>query len=249
MSLLSDFEDRVGRAVEGVFAGVFRSPVQPAELARAAGREMDKRRRLGVGKVYAPTLYSVLLSPDDAGQLGGFTATLSGELETYLTGYAREKGYELATRPRVQFLVDEELKLGRFEVIGELMSADEIESEVTVGDAHDPAPAPVPEREPVREEHPISTVTVKSLEHDIALTGNRMVIGRLQRCDICLPDVNASREHAALEREGAGWRVVDLGSTNGTTLNGKDLEDPVRLQDGDIIGIGVTEIVFHEPRG
>lgn len=251
MSLLSDFEDRVGRAVEGVFAGVFRSPVQPAELARACGREMDKQRRLGVGKVYAPTMYSVLLSPDDADQLGGFTSTLSGELETYLVGYAREKGYDLATHPRVRFLVDEDLKLGRFDVIGELMSADEIAAEFG-----EKQPAEKPEAEPApRELHdwaadePVATVTIKSIEHDIALMGDRMIVGRLKKCDICLPDANASREHAVLEREGDGWRIADLGSTNGTMLNGELLTQPTRLRDGDLIGIGVTEIVYNEPRG
>lgn len=250
MSLLSDFEDRVGRAVEGMFAGVFRSPVQPAELARACGREMDKRRRLGVGKVYAPTLYSVLLSPQDAEQLGGFTSTLSGELETYLTGYARQKDYDLATRPRVRFLVDEDLKLGRYEIIGELMSAAEIAAEMgETAEEDEQPPAIARESAAAAEEPAISTVTIKSLEHDIALTGDRMVIGRLKRCDICVPDVNASREHAVLEREGSGWRLADLGSTNGTMLNGHLLDEPVRLRDGDVIGIGVTEIVFNEPRG
>ncbi len=106
MSILSDFEDRVGGAVEGMFAGVFRSPVQPAELARACGKEMDRSRKLGVGKVYAPTMYSVLLSPADGDALGGFADTLAGELETYLLGYARQKRYELTTRPHVRFLVD-----------------------------------------------------------------------------------------------------------------------------------------------
>ena len=65
MSLLSDFEDRVSAAVEGVFAGVFRSPVQPAELARALAKQMERQKVVGVGKVYAPTLYTVLISEAD----------------------------------------------------------------------------------------------------------------------------------------------------------------------------------------
>lgn len=264
MSTLSDFEDRVARAVEGVFAGVFRAPVQPAELARAAGKEMDRRKKLGVGKVYAPTLYSVLLSPADGDQLGGFADTLAGELETYLIGYARDKGYELPTRPRVRFLVDDELKLGRFEIIGELMSAEEIAAEF--GEEPEPARAPVPVATPASGRAPkpavfdaeapddagehsaLATVTIKGIDHDIALTGDRVVIGRLKNCDICLADANASREHAALEREGTGWALVDLGSTNGTLLNGEKV-DRIRLRDGDIIVIGISEIVFNEPRG
>lgn len=122
MSILSDFEDRVSNAIEGVFAGVFRSPVQPAELARASAKEMDRRKKLGVGKVYAPTLYSVLLSPADGEQLAGFADTLAGELSTYLRSYANERNYVLSTKPVVRFLIDDELKLGRFVVIGELLS-------------------------------------------------------------------------------------------------------------------------------
>ena len=122
MSILSDFEDRVGHAVEGAFAGVFRSPVQPAELAHALAKEAGRRKVVGVGKVFAPTLYNVLLSPDDDEKLGGFADTLAGELETYLVSYAREHSYTLAARPVVRFIVDDELKLGRFDVIGELLS-------------------------------------------------------------------------------------------------------------------------------
>lgn len=279
MSILSEFEDRVSRAVEGVFAGVFRSPVQPAELARACAKEMDRRKKLGVGKVYVPTVYSVLLSPDDGDQLGGFSDTLAGELETYLTGYARERDYELATRPRVRFLVDEGLKLGRFEVIGELLSPDEIAEEFGDRAAAPPAPAsPLADPGPVitppaellvssppvsavfdveadesavqalRAPTGIATITIPGVEHDVVLASDRMVVGRLKACDICLPDKNASRQHAAIEREGTGWALRDLGSTNGTLLNGEPV-DRARLRDGDRITVGITELTFHEPRG
>jgi hypothetical protein len=130
VSILSDFEDRIGRAVEGAFAGVFRSPVQPAELAKALGREMDRGRKVGVGKVYAPTVYTVLLSRADDDNLGGFAETLAGELATYLVGHARERGYDLTMRPIVRFMVEQGLRLGRFEVYGELLSPEEAESEM-----------------------------------------------------------------------------------------------------------------------
>lgn len=249
MSILSDFEDRVAGAVEGMFAGVFRAPVQPAELARACAREMDRRRKLGVGKVYAPTMYSVLLSAADGEQLGGFATTLSGELETYLVGYAREKSYELATRPRVRFLVDDALKLGRFEVIGELLSAEEMAAQFGDDDAHDEdfagsdaASSSVPQ--PAAD---AASLTQLSDGRSIPLTGERLVIGRLDACDICLEDRNASREHAAIVRDGAGWAVMDLGSTNGTLLNGERAER-ARLREGDIVTVGVTEFVFHDVR-
>lgn len=292
MSILTDFEDRVARAVEGVFAGVFRAPVQPAELARACAKEMDRRRKLGVGKVYAPTLYSVLLSPADGDQLAGFADTLSGELSTYLLGYAREKSYELATRPVVRFLIDDELKLGRFVVIGELLSASEIAAEMSqeaYSSEQQPAveapaaapmtprvtptpPAPAPVRTPApipsapvaapieapaffdAETHvfapavagePVATLEVPGVPDPIVLGDEQTVIGRLKSCDVCLGDANASRQHAAIEREGSGWVLIDLGSTNGTLLNGAPV-DRERLRDGDIITVGISRIAYHE---
>jgi pSer/pThr/pTyr-binding forkhead associated (FHA) protein len=71
---------------------------------------------------------------------------------------------------------------------------------------------------------------------DVALTGERVMIGRLKACDICLSDANASRQHAALERDGDGWTLVDMGSTNGTLVNG-ERTDRTRLHNGDIITI------------
>lgn len=259
MSILSDFEDRLSRAVEGVFAGVFRSAVQPAELARACAKEMDRRRKLGVGKVYAPTMYSVLLSPEDAEQLGGFADTLGGELETYLKGYAREREYELAARPRVRFLIDDDLKLGRFDVIGELLSANEIAAELGDDEAErdEPAASPVAAAAPViptpasappsvAESVDVPTIVFADSGDRVRLSGDRMVIGRLKACDVYLQDANVSREHAALEREGSGWALLDLGSTNGTLLNGERITH-ARLRNSDRIVIGISELIYREP--
>jgi len=280
VSILSDFEDRIARGVEGIFAGVFKAPVQPAELARACAKEMDRRKKLGVGKVYAPTLFSVLLSPADGNALGGFSETLAGELATYLIGHARERDYTLATRPVVRFLIDDELKLGRYEIIGELLSPEEIAAElgqetddgfhrpdqpaaarplVAADDAQVSAPATfaVFDIEAELEDAGVtsvstpipvtSTITVPGVAHDVVLRGERMVIGRLKSCDVCLADANISRQHAVLEREGVGWVLLDMGSTNSTLINGAKVTR-ARLRDGDIITVGTTELVYHEPR-
>jgi len=61
-------------------------------------------------------------------------------------------------------------------------------------------------------------------------------------------DVNISRKQPAFVREGAGWAVEDLGSTNGTLVNGKVI-DRKTLRDNDVIVVGITELVYHEPRG
>lgn len=326
MSILSDFEDRVGRAVEGMFAGVFRSPVQPAELAKALAKQMDRERSVGVGKVYGPTLFTVLISPADEEKLGAFADTLSGELSTYLVGYARERTYELSSRPLVRFLVDEKLKLGRFEAYAELASPEELARVATemhasttpvARDVFEPADAGVadgPARpsgglspEPDRADRPaepllydqheddldfsefvpseaggpvapsgpavvdvaipaaphpaaqittvlsatpsasLATVTVTGIEHDVVLRGERMVVGRLADCDVALQDANSSREHAAFVSVPGGWAIEDLGSTNGTWINGAPVRQRIKLRDGDTVTVGVTELVFHGP--
>lgn len=262
MSILSEFEDRIGGAIEGLFAGAFRSPVQPAEIAKALARAMDDRRQVGVSAVWAPNRFSVQISPDDADELGDFTATLAGELATFLSGHAGESGYKLASKPVVEFSVHEGLKLGRFRVAAQLADAPAEPERPAQPPAAAPAPepllprevaatpawAPEPEPAPTGGPHGLSTVTVSDLHHDIALEGERMIIGRLAECEITLADANVSRQHAAFVREGDGWAIEDLDSTNGTRLNGEPVKYE-RLRDGDVIQVGATQLRYHEPRG
>jgi hypothetical protein len=73
---------------------------------------------------------------------------------------------------------------------------------------------------------------------------SRVVIGRSRECDVQLDDVNASRRHCEVVQDGAtSWSVVDLGSTNGTELNGERV-DRAPLADGDRITVGGTVILF-----
>lgn len=265
MSILSDFEDRIASAVEGLFAGAFRSPVQPAEIAKALGKAMDDRKAVGVGKVYVPHAYTVALSAADAEQMGNFRATLLGELATYVTGHAGERGYTLTARPSITFVVHDDLRLGRFRVAAgdgppdvETLEEDfPPRAHAGLSSASPSVGSPVaemplkPRTQPPPAATPaqgIATVTVSGIEHDVALGGERMTVGRLASCGIKLDDANVSREHAAFVREGAGWAIEDLGSTNGTYLNGERITFQ-RLRDGDMVSVGASELVFHEPGG
>lgn len=246
MSILSDFEDRLARGLEGLFAGAFRSPVQPAEVAKALAHAMDDERMVGVGKIYAPVSYSVYLSDDDADNLGSFLGVLAGELSTYLVDHARERGYHLAAKPVIDFYADAALKLGRFRV----------DAAHDYGSSEAPAPpaASVPPPEPVAvqdDQAPsvlLETLTVGDGAHDVVLRGERVRIGRLSDCDICLEDANVSRRHAEVVRVGDDWYVRDLQSTNGTRLNGRRI-DREKLEDGDVIEVGMTQLVYHRTRG
>lgn len=236
MGILSDFEDRIGSSIEGFFAGAFRSPVQPAELAKSLAREMDDGRVIGIGKVYVPTAYTIALSVADDEQLGAFKPTLGGELATYLTDHARESGYALEANPSVTFIVHDDLHLGRYRVSAALAETP-------------PAPGGGSRRRPtITPDGGIATVTVSGLEHDVALRGDQVVVGRLAECQIHLPDANVSRRHAAFIRVDDGWAIDDLDSTNGTRLNGRTVSR-ARLHDGDVIEIGVTQLIYHDPLG
>jgi hypothetical protein len=79
-----------------------------------------------------------------------------------------------------------------------------------------------------------------------ALTGERVVVGRSRECELILPDVLLSRRHAELLRSEAGWLVRDLGSLNGTRLNGVRIERETRLKDGDAIEIADWSLVFRD---
>lgn len=68
--------------------------------------------------------------------------------------------------------------------------------------------------------------------------GERFIVGRQSDCDLCIPDGKLSREHLEIERIGYNFIVSDLGSSNGTTLNGANLSGRVALSNGDRLNLG-----------
>jgi pSer/pThr/pTyr-binding forkhead associated (FHA) protein len=75
----------------------------------------------------------------------------------------------------------------------------------------------------------------------------RVVIGRSKDCDIQVRDSNVSRQHAEVRQEGTAYWLVDLDSTNGTEVNGRR-EKRAKLEDGDKITVGSTELLFERAR-
>jgi pSer/pThr/pTyr-binding forkhead associated (FHA) protein len=91
-------------------------------------------------------------------------------------------------------------------------------------------------------EREVVTLTVDGRPYSV--TARRVVLGRSRECDIRIPDANVSRRHAEVRQEDATYWVVDLGSTNGTEVNGRRVERG-KLADGDRITIGSTDVVFE----
>jgi pSer/pThr/pTyr-binding forkhead associated (FHA) protein len=117
---------------------------------------------------------------------------------------------------QVELNVDNELRPGRFTVISRL-------HEGTGGAGAGALVLPSGER--------------------ITLADKPVLIGRLPECEITLSDPNVSRRHAEVRPFGTGFLVVDLGSTNGTKVNGMTVSER-QLQDGDSITVGATRLRF-----
>jgi Protein of unknown function (DUF3662)/FHA domain len=251
MAFLRTIEARIEGLFEGIFGRAFRTHVQPIELARKLVKEMDDHRSVSVSRVYVPNEYTIYLSPQDRRQFSGYEGSLVGELQEYLAEHARRERYALLTPPRVLVTTDSDLAVGEFGIATRLVAGEVREETPADLPLEEPAqtmvyrtplpkaaPPPAPEPEP---EPDVVSLTIGGRTH--AVTSTRVVIGRSRDCDLRIADLNASRRHAELQKDGDGYWIVDLGSMNGTLLNGRRVERE-RLDDGDRITLGSTEIVF-----
>ena len=75
-----------------------------------------------------------------------------------------------------------------------------------------------------------------------ALTGDELVLGRSTSAGLPIRDPSLSREHARIKRVSEGWVIEDLGSHNGTFLNGRLLEGHAPIRPGDLLCLGGTRI-------
>jgi hypothetical protein len=82
----------------------------------------------------------------------------------------------------------------------------------------------------------------------LPLTGGRVTVGRAEDNDIVLPDRRVSAVHALLEQVGPRWCIRDLGSRNGTVLNGERLLGERVLEPGDEVLLGDSRLVFRAPK-
>ena len=123
MGFLSRFEGRMEDTFEGAADKMFDAPISPVQIAKKAEKQMRREKMVGAGKQYAPTLYTVLVNPDDDQRLFGYYPTLAGETETYLAAKAADEGLVMDGQPLVRFIVDDGLKHGKFDVIAEPVAA------------------------------------------------------------------------------------------------------------------------------
>lgn len=231
MPILRDFERRLEGLVEGFFAKTFRSGLQPVELAKRLLRQMDSGKTVGVRGVWAPNRFVFRLSPADHERFRQAESALVAELQQVVRDGAAERGWGLVGPPQVVFETDERLGKGEFRCAASLVAAD--------GKPVEEAPAgAVPGR--------ARLILIERGEESRAMRLNDGIttVGRLPECDVVLSDPGASRRHAEIVRNGDAFTLTDLGSTNGTMVNGEPVTRWV-LEEGDRITIGETMLEFR----
>ncbi len=265
MNPLKSLETTIASLVEGGFGRLFRTEVRPMELARKLAREMDEHRTASVSRVYAPNEYSVWLSPQDRARYDGVEHEVIDELCGYLLEHARREDLILASPPAIAFHTDEDLALGEFGIQARLVRPPEQREEPAAPRVSPPPPAPFGSQPPdehgqtmiystsARTRQPLEEAqTRRAARALLAVGGRRLIvppaggtIGRSRECDVVLDDAGASRRHAELRPDPAGWALRDLGSTNGVRVNGRAIHGAQPLRQGDRVEIGSTEIVFE----
>jgi hypothetical protein len=252
VSVLRSIEQKIEGLFEGLFGRAFRTNVQPVELARKLVKEMEDHRTVSVSRVYVPNEYTVYLAPADREQFADYESSLRVELQDYLAEHARREGYVLLTPPKVQMETDGDLSMGEFGIATRMVQGERPQ-------ADEPAPQQV---EPgatmiYRPRTPLPTdgqpADVALAQEEVSLTvagkrrevtSRRVVIGRSKDCDVQLADPNASRRHAELRQEGSAYWLIDLDSTNGSSVNGHRTAR-AKLENGDVITIGSTDLLFE----
>jgi hypothetical protein len=214
---LQQFEQRLERLVEGVFAKAFRSGLEPVEIGRRLARELDLHRTIAPRGVIVPNAFTVAVSATDRNRFASFEGELVRELSGYAAEHARDEGYHFLGPLTVEFDTDSNLRTGTFLVAGEVR----------------PSPEGVP----------VGTLVLPDGSR-VDVTSTPVVIGRLPNCQVTLADPNVSRRHAEVRVEDGRPIVVDLGSTNGTKVNGAGVTSHP-LEDGDTVTVGLTSIRFE----
>ncbi|BCJ27136.1 hypothetical protein Asera_12440 [Actinocatenispora sera] len=260
VSVLQRFEKRLENLVEGTFAKVFRGVVHPVEIASAMQREAEAHKAiLAGGRTLVPNRYVIDLSPYDHSRLAPYAAALAQELAQTQAEFIGEQGWTVYGDVIVEIERGEGLDTGMFRVTAEVYTGGQQPEQPPQQQGYDqqqyqqapPPPGPGPEAyqtsgppaPPMGQGAPNARM-VSNDGRQFALAIGSTIIGRGEQAQLRLADVGISRRHARLDFDGTRVVLTDLGSTNGTVVNGQRIS-AVALRPGDVIQFGTTSLTFH----
>jgi hypothetical protein len=217
MGLLDNFERRLERAVNGAFSKTFRSGVQPLEITSALRHELDvKAAVVSRDRILVPNEFRVNLAGQDFTRMSEMGGALIDELTQLVKNHAAAQNYSFAGPVRVTLDEDAALSVG----ILRISSAN------------------------VREDDVVWTAVADIDGKRHTLPKGRTIIGRGSEADITVQDTGTSRKHVEILWDGKRAQATDLGSTNGSKLDGAPLTKAALTPDS-VIQIGRTRIVFR----
>jgi hypothetical protein len=257
LGILKNIEKRMESLVEGVFGRAFRRQIHPVEIAKGLTKQMDEGRMVSISRTYAPNDFTVHLSKEDTEAIQAYRDALKDELIQYASTHAENKNYHLMTPPKIRFETEESLRFGEFGITAKLTGGEGprekgapqdtsgqtriFRTEEAVGGQGTSA---ISAEEARRHGLAREVVELVTDDRNYPLDGpGPWTIGRSQENDIVIPDPNVSRRHARLSRADNGYIVEDLGSTNGTLLDGAPI-DRERIESGDELTFGQSTARF-----
>ena len=251
MGILSRVESFLERFLEAP-AGRLGASIQPVSLAKRIERAMDTNKTYGDIGVIVPNHYDLHLHPADFAAFASYRASLEDDLAHGVLSRVRHERYSLVARPRVRILSDEETRRGEIRVAANVVDerGDRVQEDAPLPSGSDtmvfsrPSGSDAPDSAR-RAYLLVSTRGSRAVQFDL---GDHLIgIGRASDNDVIVDDPMVSRHHCQLRLQHGAYGFADLGSRNGSTVNGQPVSQ-IALGPGDVIRIGDTEIEFQVRR-
>lgn len=249
MNPVARFETFVERLMERTLTRSSHSRLQPVEIAKRLARVMDADQVVGALGVRVPNIFDVDLSSVDFAQFKPIQSSVTAEIEAYLARVARDRMFVLASPPIVRLHTNQEMHPGE---IGVHAHMEDIRPAATAARVGRDEPAVPQYTRPMQAVQPTAPAAPRrhasqllTSDRSFRLEASPVNVGRAAENDVVVDDRRISRRHAQLVQANGSWMVRDLGSTNGTAVNGK-LVKQAALQDGDRLSLGGFEVVFQE---
>jgi hypothetical protein len=243
-SFLAEVERFLERALEAPTRRLFRARLQPVELARSLGRAMAAESQVGPNGLQVPNHYQIGLHPDDFRTFASWREALEDELSSYVEQRVQERGWHVPGRPRVALLPDPTAPRGRPVVVA---TTTDVSPDSAVRPGQDGAVSPDGTAVMQRPVAPASRAPIALLDlpdgGSVALARSVVRLGRALDNDVAIEHESVSRHHAEIRRAGGEYTLVDLGSTNGSRVEG-ELVRRRALRSGETIHVGAVPLRF-----
>lgn len=241
MSALNRFEQFMESMVEGSVARFFRNPIQPAEIAKRLERAMESHQTISVRRVIVPNVYRAFLNPHDFAAFQPIRVEMEREMATYLSELASERNFTMLEHPRVELAEDADVPRHSIQVVAETIGAQSAGTDGT----QVMSTTALQQVRPQMQSSALLLLQTSGGPHPIPLESTMLTLGRGLSNDVILEDPRVSRHHAQLRYKNRRFWITDLGSTNGTFINGERVLE-VALRDGDTVSLGGLELTFRE---